>query len=267
MRIKDLIIVSDLDGTIVPISGKVSKKNLDAINRFRSFGGTFTIATGRSPTSAKDFISLLEINGAYICNNGTQIYDSNKMKGVWHSQLPKSYKSAAIDIIEHFNTVGLELITDQDETYVVKTNDMFDGEGNRRYKYCTLDTAPKTLCKAAFWDKKENILQVEEYITSCEYGDLEFVKSGDEWFEIMEVGVNKGFPLKQLTECYDKTIEGCFAIGDFYNDLGMIKKAGIGVAVENAAEEVKREADFVVTSCENDGIADLINYIFEHYEK
>ena len=83
------------------------------------------------------------------------------------------------------------------------------------------------------------------YITSQEPTNLEFTKRE----------VNKGTGLKMLAESLGIKRDSIMAIGDNNNDLPMIEYAGIGVAMENGLPEVKRAADFVTKSNEDDGVA------------
>ena len=71
-------------------------------------------------------------------------------------------------------------------------------------------------------------------------------------------GDDKGEALKFLAEHYNIPIENTVAVGDNLNDLPMILAAGTGVAVENAVEEFKKHADDICPSCDDGGVADVI---------
>ena len=56
------------------------------------------------------------------------------------------------------------------------------------------------------------------------------------------------------------------AIGDYYNDLSLIRAAGYGVFTQNAPEELKKEADLVVSDNDHDAVAEVITYVMNHRE-
>lgn len=90
------------------------------------------------------------------------------------------------------------------------------------------------------------------------YDRYSVVRSSKIFLEFLNKTTHKGSALKALANYLDLDIQETMAIGDAGNDLEMIKTAGIGVAMENAFEEVKKVADFITTSNEQDGVANAI---------
>ena len=87
MEIKNVLVVSDLDGTLIPLSGKISRKNIEAVHCFLAAGGTFTAATGRSPSIAQPYFEQLSITTPVIVNNGAAIYDPVAKRNLWWKEL------------------------------------------------------------------------------------------------------------------------------------------------------------------------------------
>jgi hydroxymethylpyrimidine pyrophosphatase-like HAD family hydrolase len=79
--------------------------------------------------------------------------------------------------------------------------------------------------------------------------------------EMLPEHSSKGEALAKLVELGQVERENIVAIGDFYNDLDMIQYAGIGVAVANAPDDIKAQADLVVGHCRDGAVADVIEYI------
>jgi hydroxymethylpyrimidine pyrophosphatase-like HAD family hydrolase len=73
--------------------------------------------------------------------------------------------------------------------------------------------------------------------------------------ELMPLGTNKGAALRIVAERAGLETEKVMAIGDNYNDLEMVQTAGVGVAMSNGVEELRRAADRVTMSCDEDGAA------------
>jgi Cof subfamily protein (haloacid dehalogenase superfamily) len=89
-------------------------------------------------------------------------------------------------------------------------------------------------------------------------GLLDVYKSAPYFLEMMPFGVSKGSMLPKLLEHLGVEREELLAFGDNYNDLTMIGYAGTGVATDNAETEVKRIANFVCESNDDDGVAKFI---------
>lgn len=75
------------------------------------------------------------------------------------------------------------------------------------------------------------------------------------WLELMPLGITKGSGLQALTELLHIPMANVMAFGDGENDIEMLQAAGIGIAMENAMEEVKAAADDITAGNNNDGIA------------
>lgn len=84
---------------------------------------------------------------------------------------------------------------------------------------------------------------------------LDVYKSAPYFLEIMPFGVTKGSMLPMLLEKLGFTNEEMIAFGDNYNDITMIGYAGLGVAMGNAEEDVKKIANYVCESNDDDGVA------------
>ena len=82
------------------------------------------------------------------------------------------------------------------------------------------------------------------------------------WLELMPLGITKGSGLQALTELLHIPMANVMAFGDGENDIEMLQAAGIGIAMENAMEEVKAAADDITAGNNNDGIAAALRKYF-----
>ncbi len=266
MRVKDIILISDMDGTIIPISGVISQKNIDAINKFRKLGGTFTIATGRSPGTGGTYFEQLGVDGLIIANNGATIYDVKNDRTLWCKYLDKEYKEIVKHVKEKYPNVGIELITDDGKYYIASENNTTKGwVRGSNFTYATVDESqyPDNCCKVLFVAEPSDFKAFVTYMHEQKFNDVVMVESGGSCFEMMCAGISKGYPFERLVTLYDKKMKHTAAIGDYYNDVEMIEKAHIGAAVDNAVVEVKAKANIIVKSCEDDGLADFIEYLIK----
>jgi hydroxymethylpyrimidine pyrophosphatase-like HAD family hydrolase len=77
--------------------------------------------------------------------------------------------------------------------------------------------------------------------------------------EFVDVKASKAIAMEQIGNHYGIKQSQMIAVGDGFNDLSMIEYAGLGVAMANAPEEVKKRADYITLSNEEDGVAHVIN--------
>lgn len=269
MKVKDITLVSDLDGTIVPISGIVSQKNIDAINKFQQLGGSFAVATGRSPNAAKNILETLGVDGIIIANNGALIYDIKNQKSLWCKYLNESYKKVVAYAKKNYPNVGIELITDKSEYFIAskneRTSEIVRGSSFSS-NYVEEKDYPNNCCKVLFVPNEDEFRPFVEDMLKQGFSNMEFVESGGNCFEMMAGGISKGYPFERLVGFYGKELANSAAIGDFYNDIEMLEKAAIGAAVGNAVDEAKKVANIIVKSCEEDGLADFIDYLIHNSE-
>lgn len=269
-EIKDLIIISDLDGTAIPMSGKISEKNINAVKYFTKLGGTFTIATGRTPRSARAYYREFCIEGAMIGGNGSMIYDTKTNVYLHGEYLDDSYKQVLRKVYQNFPKTGMSIIGVNEKEFIAnkcKTiSDYLDYE-NIKFDYVDMDTLPDKAHKVLFLLETPEDKILPDFMDSLNDLNFTFVHSGGTYFEMLPRGISKGHQLQRLLDTYGKKIENTIAIGDFYNDVEMIKLARLGVAVGNAPDDVKGHADLIVKSCEEDAIADLIEYVLNNLDK
>lgn len=92
------------------------------------------------------------------------------------------------------------------------------------------------------------------------FPDLDFFTYSSNGADINMKGINKGTGLSELLKDLKITPEECMAFGDSMNDIAMIKKAGIGIAMGNAIPELKQQADYVTTSILDQGISNALKH-------
>ena len=85
------------------------------------------------------------------------------------------------------------------------------------------------------------------------------------YFEIMPKGISKGKALDNLCRLMDLSKENTIVIGDYYNDLEILKNAGLSVCVDNAPDDVKKICRLVVPSCTDGGAGYLLAQIIDSY--
>lgn len=263
MNFNDILVISDLDGTLIDRNFTVSERNRAAIKRFKSNGGHFAIATGRSLEAGARYFAAAEPNCPSIILNGTVIYDFDTSKILWNHPLKlESAKECIQKIHDRFPGTGIEIFATAG-LGVVQSNDFIgkhlSREGIINYEPNIFDGRP--LCKALIADEAEVIQEIIAFTNTFAHEDVRFVTSSAYFLEMLPAGVDKGKALKRLTDMYHFSADKVYAIGDYYNDVELLSAAGFAAMPQNSPEELKHLADLIVCSCDDGAVADLIEYI------
>lgn len=267
MKFDGYLLVTDMDNTLLNSDHVVSEGNKQAVKYFTENGGKFTIATGRSAAAARDKIegsnvdSGLAINAPAILLNGAVLYDFDTDTVLSERHISDGRKAAARIMHEKYPFLGFEIYTG-DDVYVYSKCHLTDRLGKRKgIRIFEMTDEAWTLP----WTK---LLMISDKKTLDEYEDIYrqydsgySVRSGDEFFDIVPDGASKGCALNTLSQMLGIEKKRVIAAGDNFNDLDLLKAAGISYAVANAQEDVKQAAGFGAPSCDDDAIAWIIGEI------
>ncbi len=264
-KFDNILICTDLDGTLLKNDKTISKENKEAIEYFKGNGGMFTFVTGRMYFYARKSYDMVKPNVPVGCANGGAIYDYKNERYIWNTCIDKN----VISILEYVDINFPEmafLINTPERVCFCKNNSSTErfridnGVPNVIYDYKEFK---EDIAKVIFADENEKNIEIliDMLYKHPSASDYDFVRSSDYLYEIVPKGYNKGTVLKKLADYLGVPMERTIALGDFDNDISMIKEAGIGVAVSNACEEAKKCADIITVSNEEHAIAKIISDI------
>lgn len=109
------------------------------------------------------------------------------------------------------------------------------------------------------------ILNLQKFARGLHFDGMYFLPTNTIYFEIMPTGVSKAQALRRLCARLDVPMENTVVIGDYYNDIDLMRAAGHAVAVDNAPPEVKLAADEVVASCTSGGVGEYLYSLIKRY--
>lgn len=260
---KGWILVSDLDGTLLDSNKCISSENIEAIRRFRDGGGVFTLGTGRMFRAVEPYLEKITLDIPAIVFNGAAIYDFNKKKILWQQCLHDSVENVAQKIIEEFPGIGMEVLQG-DKLYVIRNNIEVEKHMNREgflpAYAVSLEELPRPWFKILLaWDPLR-LPEVEAFMEQFQE-PFRYVYSEPQFLEILNAGASKGVALLKLLSMngYDKG--QVIAVGDNMNDLELIQTSGVGIAVGNAHEELKKVASFVCRDNNNSAVAHVVEML------
>lgn len=260
--------LSDLDGTLLDSYGRISDFTVNSINSCIKDGMHFSFATARSVYSASKIMSDVNIDSPCILMNGVSIYDLKRNIYLDNEYIPIS---ASAEIIRAFRENGIqcfmykiheEILSCYFTEITVRVMQSFAEERKNRYKkpfiQCSdlVDAADGETVYFTVLDEYEKILPVKNAVADISGVDFAFYEDTytDKWYlEIFSSAASKANGVKKLRENYGFDEIVCF--GDNLNDIPMFDESDVKIAVENARPEIRKKADHITLSNDNDGVA------------
>lgn len=263
------IIICDLDETLLQTwDKKVSMKNREAIAKAAKLGVKFVIGTGRPYDTAQGTLrelGLKDKEGQYVVSfNGGAITENAGSKMLYYQGITFEEVEELFERAKKYD-VGMHIYT-KDQVYVWR----MDSFGEREFLAGRMEVIERDDDDPGFL-KGQDIVKMlyintdHEYLQSIEEeladitGNMDVSYSSNRYLEFNRKGVNKGQGLRRLAEILHVDIKDTIAIGDNFNDLSMIKAAGLGVGVANSARGIIPECDFITEAdCDHDAVAEVI---------
>lgn len=250
------LIALDVDGTLLNDDHKVTSRVKDAVKSASRNGAEIVLCTGRGSTSALPVMSELGLEGTMITHNGASIVDSATRSVQFETLIAKE---AADRYVSYLRRQGIHF--DMNDPFDLFVHEL-GTEAKIMYEHLRAkpilrsfgDGYPEHLVKLSVFAPKDVLDSVER-----EWGEwnheLQCIRSGHHFIDIQHLDASKGKALEKLAGMRGVPRERVLAIGNYYNDLGMIAFAGHGVAMGNSPEEVKAEANEVTATNNEDGVA------------
>jgi len=242
------MIALDVDGTLLDDDHRISENTIRTIRRAAEQGVKIVLCTGRGSMSAKPVMEELGLEGVMITHNGASIMDTN---GKVLHEFTFSVRDVE-ELIRSCRERGVHYDLNTSDNMIV---DQMTSEARMMYE-----------AYLAMPDMVDDVLEVSEPLVKfCMFGsqdmmdqverdwpddqqELRFIRSGDYFVDVMRPDVSKGIALKKLAEIWQVNRSEILAMGNYYNDIDMLRFAGIGIAVANSPDEVKQAADEVTVS-------------------
>ena len=264
-KFEGILICTDLDGTLLRDDKSISKENLEAIEYFKAEGGYFTFITGRLPYFVQNIYNTVNPNVPFGCSNGGAIYDHREKKYIYSKELSKEAMELVHAVDESVEGIGIQIYT-FDKIYFSRENSAMEhfraltGTPNIVEHY---DNVKEPVAKLVFGDMREEaIAKIKNILDNHDKTEnFDYIRSEKTLYEILPKGVNKGAVLPKFAELLAIDKNKIVAVGDYNNDVDMLRCAGIGVAVSNATAEAKAAADYITVSNNENAIAKIIEDI------
>ncbi|WP_066187220.1 MULTISPECIES: Cof-type HAD-IIB family hydrolase [Gracilibacillus] len=277
------LIATDLDGTLLNEFHEISEANKEAIMEAKKRGIEVMVATGRSYSAAKKPLENAGLTCPILCLNGAKVYLEN---GDVFSSAPMTKKTCTqIQAICETHGIYFEAFTNQGgfakdrEAFIEVMVDI----GATAFPHLNKKEI-RAMATNRF--QEEEITIIDDFTALFNQKEMEVYKilafsldndilrevqhhfadgqqvavtsSGESNLEFNHPLAQKGIALASYTEKQGIDMSEVMTIGDNYNDLSMLKMAGRGVAMGNAAPDIKAACDYVTVSNKENGVASAI---------
>ncbi len=269
MSLKDMLVIADLDGTLLTSNKTIAQGDLDTISLFKMLGGNFTVGTGRTLSSVEMYPQLTPLLAPAITCGGCVIYDFQNGKPAQSSILPHlGARQALRDIKNAFPSLGIMVMSGDMRLYMLASSlelQTLISDEKMSYFIRPQEELPKEWNKVLFAAPQELLEEVQEFAKSRTYPGVYFVATNLTYLEMMPKGVSKGTAMSSLCEMLGIAQKNVHVIGDYYNDIDMMQKAGHAVAMRNAPKQIKDIADEVTADNDSCGVGQYLYKLINLY--
>jgi len=250
------MVVTDLDGTLLRDDKSVSEYTEDVFLKLKENDFYIVFATARPERG-------IEVPGivpdAVIANNGALVKCSDEV--IYNKLLPFSTCKELIKLFTS-NDIITGITVETNNIYLTNCSkeEFDDVEDFWNPIFTDFDEIPvNNICKLGVQtEKREALLDITQDYTECTV----MTCSGLDWHILTHKEATKLRAVEALTSYYGLNLDNVIAFGDDYNDLELMKGAGIGVAVSNAIDEIKDAADYETYSNNDEGVAHFLDKSF-----
>jgi len=275
-----VLLVSDYDNTLLNTnavwsgqrkSQRLSDRNRAALEAFMDQGGHFAMATGRALVALEQFAGDVPTNCPAILCNGAAMYDFQTKAYLESIVLPEDICAHCQAVLDRFPTTAAEV-------YPLLENAIHAVRPNihtRHHQQIThaevredpdMAVVPQPVTKLLLEDDRpvleqlDAILRAQPWIGSCE-----LCFSATNLLELTGKGANKGGMVRRLAGRLGISMDHVYCVGDQENDLSMLRSAAQGFAPANCADAVRTSGAVVVSDCDHDALADVVDILDKKY--
>lgn len=261
------LIAFDMDGTLLNSKKEIRKETLKAIDKAFDAGKEVILCTGRCIAELKDYIGQIPRLRYVVGTSGALVYDVKEnneiyMQAISIEQVHEILEVAkTVDAMPHILThesivagkdfenmehFDMKIYIPLFDRAATKVEDIF-----RYYNEHEMPVAKLNLYHVSPKEREKSKEKLKDM-------DLVLADAERTSVEISASGTTKGTGLEQLCKYLGITMDDVIAVGDADNDIDVLRKAGLSIAMGNANETVKSICDVIVSDCDSDGCVEAI---------
>ncbi len=255
------LLVVDLDGTLLTSNREIPPRVLRAVQAAQARGVRVCVATGRIWPSAEPYVRRVGADPPTILYNGGMVYDFQRNTVLRRVPLAYEHARAVLEVLRAFPQVQPHLYVG-DRVYVGRDNALSE-QYRQKNGIPVIEVGdlvaflPSEPMKILIVGEPADLMAVWEAIKALPLS-LNAVFSEETYLEVLPTGSSKGAALEFVAQTLKVPPAAIVAVGDHLNDLEMMQFAGIGVAMGNADEALRAQADYVTATNDEEGLRDVI---------
>ncbi len=261
------IVFSDIDGTVLNSKHELLTSTIEAVQKLALKNIPFVLVSARMPKAMKLIFDEMNVKMPMISYGGALVLDEQNQ--ILHDDKINKLDTKAIideiellwpdDVVINYYSDDNWFVKDEDNKAVKREENITNVKASQAdfKELINKDILPnKILCMT-----KANISSKIEAVLQEKFLQLNIVRSSDILIEIMNKDVSKANGIEVLLHHLNMTPAQAIAFGDNYNDLTMLNFVGRGVVMQNAPEEIRKEAKYITKSNNEDGIYEYLKQI------
>jgi len=265
-------ILSDIDGTLLNKDRVLSPLTVETIKKVRLlYGIPFILISARMPKAITHLAAQLEITDPIIAYNGGLIFHHTEGREVVQNLTIST--DVAYDVYSFLRETDVHISLFREDEWVAETEDFWAKReiNNTRVEpeFRSVEQAIERWARKGLGVHKimcmgdANVIgELELFMRKKHVGSANAYRSKDTYLEITPAGTNKALATRKLLDSLGVDMANAAAFGDNYNDVEMLREVGLGVAMGNAPEKVKKAAKLVALHHKEDGVAHELIRLF-----
>ena len=262
------LLITDVDGTLVRRDGSISEENIRALQLAKAAGVHVSLCTGRSMLSCLHLITGIGLNnfhgfydGAFICHQETRdVLYTEAIEPPLVERLTRFAEESGsyLELSSGLRSFSTDEVLPQEFKRLFFDTEHTVGQWDEIPKQ---EPIVQGLLVATTEKMNAGLSELKEELD----GSLQLLITQNPAYPGVTVSVilasraSKATALEKLAEHHGISAQDVMAVGDWRNDTAMLAKAGLGVAMDNAPDDVKAAADRVTASVEENGLAKAID--------
>lgn len=267
------LIVIDIDGTLVDVQGKVGEKSIELAQELKKMGILCTLSSARSYHYSAHIADDLKVDIPFITLDGALIIDKNR-KIIYQGIMNDSIVQKCIRLAE--SNYGKITMCDFEKQYVtpkhsvIKEYTRLNAPISEVPAYSGL---PGILEVLIYCEDKHSLRYIREKLRFPKTLGVSFnvTKSPSNEYYLLTVkkkGSDKLRSIKRLVKHLGLRRDNIAVIGDWHNDLPLFEYGAYNIAVQNAIPELKRKADYITDSTnDEDAVGEVLEMIYNYKTK
>lgn len=252
------LVALDVDDTLVPHNGAVSERVVESIERVTEAGVLVVLATGRTPSTTLPIARAAGIQDLVVCSNGALLVSVETERTL--EAITFDPKPVLEELVEHLPDAVYAV---EDVNGIFHATKVFGagalGLSIREVPFEHLLREP--VIRLVVRSQEHVDTGFGPIVEKLGYQSVIFGVGEVAWMDVAGKGVNKATMLQRLCERRSLDPTQAIAIGDFWNDIEMLRWAGVGVAMGSAPDPVKAAADLITSAVPGEGVADVLDAI------